>query len=123
MIPSHLHIPSIFSLGCAITYFSLCAWCTCAVVFFCAPLQLQELIDQTVIIESKIDDADPPPGSVEFVETVTKGKYVYEVHRASCKDHALAFLKKRTVDKKLYYIEVETPEGTFGRDVEGMYDL
>lgn len=85
--------------------------------------QLQSLIDQMVIIESKIDDADPPPGSVEFVETVTKGKYVYEVHRAGCKDHALAFLKKRQVDKKLYYIEVETPEGTFGRDVEGMYDL
>mmetsp|Transcript_24154 Transcript_24154/g.60470 ORF Transcript_24154/g.60470 Transcript_24154/m.60470 type:complete len:389 (+) Transcript_24154:150-1316(+) len=85
--------------------------------------QLQTLIDQMVIIESKIDDADPPPGSVEFVETVTKGKYVYEVHRAGCKDHALAFLKKRQVDKKLYYIEVETPEGTFGRDVEGMYDL
>jgi len=27
----------------------------------------------------------------------------------------------KRVDKKLYYIEVETPEGAWGMDIEGLY--
>ena len=37
------------------------------------------------------------------------------------RDGAMAYLKTRTVSQRLYYIVVETPEGNFGRDINGFY--
>ena len=34
-----------------------------------------------------------------------------------------AFLMTRKVDRKLYYVEVDTPEGYWGTDIEGLYLL
>lgn len=80
-----------------------------------------DLIQRDVIIEERIESA--PAGSVSFVETVRKDQFTYEVYRAINKQEALTFLKSKQVSKELYYIEVETPDGTFGRDIHGMYEV
>ena len=38
------------------------------------------------------------------------------------KSAAIAFLQEHPVDKPLFFIEVFTPEGRFGRDIDGIYD-
>ena len=63
---------------------------------------------------------------IEFVETISKpnsygGINTYEVYKSDSKAKALAFLKTKEVTKELYYIEVDTPEGTCGRDIKGIY--
>lgn len=87
---------------------------------------IQELIDRDVVIEENVEPVDI--SSVEFVGIEYKDashgqKCTYEVYRAMNKQQALAFLKSKKVSEKLYYIEVETTEGNFGRDIDGMYDI
>ena len=45
----------------------------------------------------------------------------YEVYRGSNAESARNFLASKKVDKKLYYIKVETPEGNWGIDIDGLY--
>eukprot|EP01083_Nonionella_stella_P095888 269317_1 len=52
----------------------------------------------------------------------TEGQSSYEVLRAVSKDNAYKYLESRIVTLNLYYVEVETPEGTFGKDNSGIYD-
>ena len=33
----------------------------------------------------------------------------------------MAFLQAHPVDRNFFYLVVETPEGNFGRDVDGIY--
>lgn len=49
------------------------------------------------------------------------GVSVYEVYTGPDKASASAFLKTKPVTRKFYYIVVETPEGNFGRDINGFY--
>ena len=35
----------------------------------------------------------------------------------------MAFLKDKEVNKGLYYVCVYTPEGNFGRDINGIYEM
>lgn len=79
------------------------------------------MIDKHVVIEEKIQAAKPT--SVESKGITHNGPYTYEVYSADSKQDALAFLKGKSVDAANYYIEVETPEGTFGRDVREMYEV
>jgi hypothetical protein len=51
----------------------------------------------------------------------TKGKYTYEYYAASSADEARLFLSYREVTEPLYYIQVETPEGIWGLDKDGLY--
>jgi hypothetical protein len=46
---------------------------------------------------------------------------VYAIHVAPDEASAMAFLETKKVDKKLYYIVVETPNGNFCRDIDGIY--
>lgn len=65
------------------------------------------------------------PDKVKY-DTTTKsddGKNTYECYTAPDKGTALAFLKTKTVSKPLYYISVQTPAGTFGRDINGCYKV
>ena len=66
------------------------------------------------------------PGNTikEKMEFESKGiyKYEYKVHKATNKEDAMAFLNLQKVTKKSFYIVVETPEGTFGRDIDGIYE-
>ncbi|MGE5580853.1 MAG: hypothetical protein ACM3WU_12560 [Bacillota bacterium] len=49
------------------------------------------------------------------------GDTVYRVYQAPDADTAKEFLSRNPVDKRLYYIVVETPEGNYGRDIDGIY--
>ena len=48
--------------------------------------------------------------------------YTYEIFEAPNKATAMKFLERATVDKPLYYLLVETPQGNFGKDNGGIYD-
>lgn len=49
-----------------------------------------------------------------FVQTTT-------TYSASSKDEALVFLAKQDIKQRKCYINVETPEGTWGKDIWGIY--
>lgn len=86
---------------------------------------IEKLIKEEVIIEEEIAEEDT--SGVEFVGNEYQERmgvtFTYEVYKAKSKQEALAFLKTKSVDKQYYYIEVETPEGNFGRDINGIYDI
>ncbi|MDR2653138.1 MAG: DUF805 domain-containing protein [Prevotellaceae bacterium] len=50
-----------------------------------------------------------------------KGQYTYEYYGAGSAKEAKTFLSSREVTQALYYIQVETPEGVWGKDKEGLY--
>ena len=60
---------------------------------------------------------------VKYKETVkgNDGISVYEVYTGPDKPSAIEFLKDKTVTQKMYYVVVDTPEGSFGRDINGLY--
>lgn len=60
---------------------------------------------------------------VKYKETVkgNDGICVYEVYTGPDKASAIEFLKDKPVSQKLYYVVVDTPEGSFGRDINGLY--
>lgn len=63
-----------------------------------------------------------PVQKVEFLRhDKDNNKNVWMVYKASSKTDAMAFLSKQVVDRPSYYIIVETPEGNFGRDIDGIY--
>ena len=47
--------------------------------------------------------------------------YSYEVYRAKTAQDAREFLDRKPVAKPLHYLVVETPEGNWGKDINGMY--
>ncbi len=51
----------------------------------------------------------------------TGGEATYEIFKGRDAESAKAFLLTKRIDKKLYYIIVETPEGNWGMDVEGLF--
>lgn len=46
---------------------------------------------------------------------------IYEVYIGPNRAAAVEFLQERTVSRKFYYVIVDTPEGSFGRDLTGFY--
>lgn len=72
--------------------------------------------------------ASPPEiaaSKVEFVREDRQDKmgktFIYRVHRAPDAASAQAFLEDHPVSQPLLYLIVETPEGTYARDLEGTY--
>jgi hypothetical protein len=61
--------------------------------------------------------------SQERTEPVTgqTGILHYRIYRAKTADQARKFLDEQTVTERLHYVVVETPEGNWGRDVNGLY--
>jgi hypothetical protein len=84
---------------------------------------IQRLIDRDVVIEDEERVKQVDISSVKFTVKEYINEGTFEVYKANSKEQALAFLKTKSVTEKLYYIQVETPEGNFGRDINGMYDL
>lgn len=60
--------------------------------------------------------------AVKFVREDHKGMHTYRVHTAPNKAAAMAFLQDNSVTRNYVYLIVETPEGIFGRDVNGIYE-
>lgn len=69
----------------------------------------------------KASKAAGKPGRVKYKEKVENNGATYEVYTGPDKASAMAFLKGKTVTKRMYYICVDTPEGSFGRDINGIY--
>jgi tetratricopeptide (TPR) repeat protein len=90
-----------------------------------ARTQLKQIVQEHIFIPERYES--PDDFSVEFINMeYRKGRrqdYAYEVYRAPSSADAIAFLKTKTVKREFYYIEVETPEGVYGCDVEGVYKL
>jgi len=65
------------------------------------------------------------PGKVVFVREDRQQKMghtmIYRIHKGPDAPSAKAFLEKNPVTKQLYYIVVETPEGNYCRDIQGIY--
>ena len=69
--------------------------------------------------ETGFSSADP----VRFSEFI-RGRdnvSIYEVYIGPSRAAAVEFLEGRTVSRKFYYVVVDTPEGSFGRDLTGFY--
>lgn len=79
--------------------------------------------EPTESVKEEVETPEESSSSVKFRETLTKNQYTYECYDADTKRDAIEFLKGKTVDKRLYYICVYTPEGDFGRDIDGMYQM
>ena len=58
---------------------------------------------------------------VAFLREDKDDKNIWVVYKAPSKVDAMAFLSKIAVDKPSYYVVIETPEGNFGRDKDGIY--
>lgn len=71
----------------------------------------------------KADDTAGDASKVTYRETVkgNDGTSVYEVYNGPDKACAIAFLKNKPITRKFYYVVVDTPEGSFGRDINGLY--
>ena len=61
-------------------------------------------------------------GEIKFCKKYKKDFFTYEVYEAKTKKDAMNFLNGKIVTEKLYYICVDTPEGNFGRDINGIYE-
>jgi DNA polymerase IIIc chi subunit len=64
-------------------------------------------------------------GKVVFVREDRKfnGRvtFVYRIHKGPDAETAKAFLEQNPVTKQHYYLVVETPQGNYCRDIDGMY--
>jgi hypothetical protein len=64
-------------------------------------------------------------GKVKFVREDRQMKmghtFIYRIYKGPDAATAQAFLQENPVTKQLYYIVVETPEGNFCRDIQGIY--
>ena len=75
---------------------------------------------------SALSPSEGDAASVEFVTEERKqsalgGTAIYRIYRGPDASSAKAFLDKNPVTQPLHYIIVETPEGNYGRDIEGFY--
>ena len=61
------------------------------------------------------------PCGIKFKEKRVDGRYTYEIYTGNSKEEALVFLDGKMVSQGLYYIVVETPEGNYGKDIQGVY--
>ena len=65
------------------------------------------------------------PEEVVFVREDRESKMgqtlVYRIHKAPDAASAKAYLEQKPVTQRLYYIVVETPEGNYCRDIDGIY--
>jgi hypothetical protein len=65
------------------------------------------------------------PDQVTFIQEKRKqgqtGVMIYRIYKAPDAISAKAFLQQHPVNERLNYIVVETPDGNYGRDIDGFY--
>ena len=69
----------------------------------------QETLDRKI--------SEPP----KFIEKRKTPGGTYEVYKGRNAESAKIFLKSKKVNRNMYYIKVETPEGNWGVDIDGLY--
>ena len=67
-----------------------------------------------------IENADDPK-AVKFDRKMKQGLASYELYTSNDTEKAKEFLMEKKVKKDLFYIEVTTPNGTWGIDKDGLY--
>ena len=64
---------------------------------------------------------------VKFVEELKKTngpvEYIYKIYNAPNKESAMKFLENQKVNRNYLYLQVETPEGKFCKDIDGFYEV
>lgn len=65
--------------------------------------------------------APAPRPALPPLGTVRRQPYTYEYYRAESPDEALCFLGQTEVTEPNAYVVVETPDGRWGRDKDGVY--
>lgn len=60
--------------------------------------------------------------SHERRDVVAGAPATYRHHKAPDKASAIAWLQQNPVDKRSFFLVVETPEGTFARDIQGIFE-
>jgi hypothetical protein len=75
--------------------------------------------------QTRVSTKGSDANRVKFVREDRKncpvGTCVYRIHKAPDAASAKAFLENNPVSKPLYYLVVETPEGNYCRDSDGIY--
>jgi hypothetical protein len=66
------------------------------------------------------------PDKVVFMREIRRqnemgATIIKRLHSAPDAASAKAFLQQHPVTEQFYYIEIETPEGNYGRDIQGVY--
>ena len=82
---------------------------------------LKNHLEPDASVKAPDGNGDPSRVTYSGTEKGNDGVSVYEVYKAQDKESAVAFLKTKTVTRGMYYIVVDTPEGSFGRDINGLY--
>lgn len=84
-----------------------------------------ELEPEQTAPSSRMTRSSSGPPAVTFIREDRQNKmgatFVYRIHRAPDAASAMAFLQQQPVPGQLYYIIVETPDGNYCRDVQGIY--
>jgi uncharacterized RDD family membrane protein YckC len=69
--------------------------------------------------------AQAAPDEVDFlgeeVEQKDGNTYIYRLYKGNDAESAKAFLRRNPVTRHYYYLIVETPDGTYCRDIQGVY--
>ncbi len=72
-------------------------------------------------IKKPAPEASTETNTCKFVRKEQNGMNTYEIYKGASRTAATEFLQAHPVNKPLHYIVVETPEGNFGRDKDGIY--
>lgn len=71
--------------------------------------------------ESSIPKIKQPQFVRKYKAKSAGGDATYETYKGTDAESAKAFLMTKRVDKPMYYIIVDTPEGSWGIDINGLY--
>jgi hypothetical protein len=81
----------------------------------------QALSEQASNARSETASVSPPVSPVTYIGEKIDKECTWVEYRGANKAAAMDFLAAHPVNKPYYYIVVETPEGVFGRDIDGFY--
>lgn len=71
--------------------------------------------------EKTKSDSDDITNDVKFIDKENKQGGIYEIYSANNAETAKGFLRSKEIDEIKYYCIVETPEGNWGKDINGIY--
>ena len=85
------------------------------------PRLLAVSVDDRCLALQHLADEDLRISFIEKREGTGDDYSLYYIYQAETKDNAQAFLKKANIETEGVHIICKTPEGTWGKDVNGIY--
>jgi hypothetical protein len=83
------------------------------------PIQKQPVIKENPVHKQPVINENYR--NVVFLREDRDNTNIWVVYKAPSKVEAMAFLSKQAIDRPSFFIVVETPQGNFGRDKDGIY--